>query len=436
MNHPTARIDINPQVATVRPGKAGAVFAALAVLGALGCAGAWVVDARRFFEAYLTAYVWGATIVLGMLFFVLLHHVTDSGWSAVIRRPAEQTLAALPWLVLWFAPVAIGAASGKLFNWVGDHPHDELLAAKRPYLNLSFFFIRQAIYFAVWLWLARVMRGRSLRQDVTRDPRLSVSMRKWSAPGLILYGVTLTFAGFDWIMSLDYHWFSTIFGVYHFAGGVVTALAVLALMMLALEKRPLAGLVGGDVRHDLGKLWWAFVVFWGYIAFSQYFLVWYGNIPEETVWFLHRWTGTEAPFDSAWWMVSVAMPLGMFVAPFVVMMPASAKRSARVWVALGILALAMHWLDLWWMVMPVGHPHHLPLGGLWMDASALLAVGGVCGWATYRAMLKAPALPIHDPRLGEALAAGHHGQGDDEDDDDDDDAPATAAAHPATGGHP
>lgn len=377
----------------------------LAVLGSAGCIAGVMTDARQFYFSYLTAYLFCLTLVLGMLFFVMLHHVTDSGWSVVVRRPAEQVLAALPLLAVLFAPILVGTLRGELFGWVTAQGDDPLLAGKRPYLNVPFFLVRLAIYFGVWLGLARIMRRNSIRQDADGQHHYTFAMRRGSAPGLLLYAFTFTFASFDWIMSLDYAWFSTIFGVYTWSGSVVGSLALLALMAVALSRGPLGGLISGDRLHDVGKLLFAFCVFWAYIAFSQYFLIWYGNIPEETIWFLHRWKGVDQP--AAWWPISIALPVGLFLLPFLVLMPAHAKRSPRALVIMSLLLLAMHYLDVYWMVMPVLHPRGPAWSAAWIDISALVLIASASALSVVRAMGRAALYPLRDPRLQESLMAEH-----------------------------
>ena len=366
----------------------------ITAIGAVGCAAGWALSARPFHFAYLTAFIFALTIVLGVMFFVMLHHAVDAGWSVIVRRPAEQCLAALPVLAILFIPVGIGAATGGPYEWV--HATGKIIDAKRPLLNLPVFFLGAVACFAVWQLLAWIMRGRSLAQDRTGDPQLTLSMRRWSGPGFVLYALSVTFAAIDWVMTIDYEWFSTIYAVYVWSGAVVGGLATITLLVLAMRSGPLRGLVPGDHLHDLGKLLFAFSVFWAYIAFSQYFLIWYSNIPEETVWFLHRWTGS-------WRAVSIVLPLGHFAVPFLVMLPAATKRSPRMLVAMSVLLLAMHYLDVYWLIMPRLYPHSVPARQMWIDFAAAMFVAGACAIAVLRAMSLAAPYPINDPRLKECM---------------------------------
>lgn len=395
----------------------------MGLIGLCACAFGWYVEPTQFYYSYLTAYIAVWSTVLAMLVLVMIQHVTDAGWSVVVRRLAEQVLAALPMLIILFLPIAAGLLhptlvgrmgetitekTPGLFDWANPvlTAHDHLYQHKKPWLNIPTFLARAAFYFAVWGLLCRVMRGRSLKQDHTGVARLSISMRRWSGPGLIAIALTLSFASFDWVMSLDHHWFSTIFGVYIFAGAAIAATALLSLMTLAARKGPLAQHVHQDTLHALGQWLFAWCVFWAYIAFSQYFLIWYANIPEETIWFQHRWLGvSNATEPTDWRWLSILLPIGQFAIPFLVIMSAVMKRRPMV---LGIASagmLLMHYLDIYWLVMPELH-HQVQLKFAWMDAGALAMVGGLCAWAVSAALRKSPAYPIHDPRLQEALPAG------------------------------
>ncbi|MCZ7648786.1 MAG: hypothetical protein M5U26_26600 [Planctomycetota bacterium] len=374
----------------------------LAGAGLLGSLAGAAVDLRHTLFAYLVAFLFGLTIVLGMLFFVMIQHLTDAGWSTVLRRPAEQFLAALPVLALLLLPVLLGMQT--LYKWTNESEHaNPLYLVKKPFLNVPFFIFRAALYFLIWILLARIVRGKSLAQDASGDPKLSLSMRRASAPGMYLYAFSVSFAGIDWAMTLDYHWFSTMYGVYIFAGAAAAAMATLSIVSVWLHGGPLKGKLGDAQFHDLGKLLFAFCCFWAYIAFSQFFLIWYANVPEETGWMLERWNGD-------WKAISTLLALSMWVVPFVVLMPAAKKRHFPTLVGISSLVLFAHYVDLYWLVMPVAHPEHVPFGLLWVDAATLCLVAGALGIAVLRALKAHPLYPVNDPRLNEALIAAHgHG---------------------------
>ena len=368
---------------------------AIAALGALAAAAAYAVDARRFAFAYLVGFSFVATLGVGGLIFILIQHLTRAGWSSAARRQMEWLASALPIGALLFVPLAL--LSARIYEWMSPAAlADPLLAKKHAYLNAPAFFGRAAFFFLVWSLLALLFWRTSRRQDSSDEPEIAtVKMQRWSAPAVLVTGITLTFAGFDWLMSLDPRWYSTIFGVYVIAGSIVGSLALLALGTLTLERRGLYGAVSTvEHRHDIGKLLFGFTVFWAYIAFCQYFLIWYANIPEETIFFRRRWIGS-------WKTVSATLALGHFALPFLLLLSRAGKRSPTVLGATATLLLFMHYVDLYWLVMPTldrgaAHPS-------WIDAAGLLLpVGVLLGWLSRRAA-RDPIYPLRDPRLPEAI---------------------------------
>jgi hypothetical protein len=364
-------------------------------LGAVGfgVSGLLAGDGSRFYASYLVAWLFATSIALGGLFFVLLHHATRAGWSAVLRRLAEHLAATMPLLALLFVPVALGLE--RLYPWARpEAAADPLLAAKSAWLEPGFFLARAAVVLGAWSLLAWWFRRRSLAQDSTGDPAISRRLKALAAPALIVFALTLTVGAFDWIMSLEPHWYSTIFGVYFFAGSVVAVFAT--LILLALAARPALGeVVTAEHFHDLGKLLFAFVVFWAYIAFSQFMLIWYGNLPEETLWYAHR-TGP------GWEGATVALAAGHFVLPFFFLLSRAVKRRAPTLVAGAVWMLAMHYLDLYWLVMPSLDPAGLRPHAL--DAATLVAVVGFGAGAFGLLMRRRALVPVRDPRLPESLS--------------------------------
>lgn len=368
--------------------------AVLTVIGVIAAGAGVAADSKRFAFAWLTAFTWITTIGLGGLFFVLIHHLTKAGWSVGPRRLAEWVAGILPVCTLLFLPVAV--FSHTLFHhWMGEQAKaDPILVGKSAYLNEPFFYVRAALYFVVWSALAIKFARSSRDQDVSGDVAITSKLETLSAPSTFLFGATLTFASFDWLMSLDPHWFSTIFGVYVFSGSVTSSLAVIALLMIGLEKLGASSRVFTvEHRHDVGKLLFGFTVFWAYIGFSQFFLIWYANIPEETIYFVHRW-------EHGWSFWSYMLIFGHFWGPFFLLLSRHAKRSKLV---LGIGAawmLLMHFVDMYWMVMPtLGTEWH---GFSWIDATPLLACAGVLALWLARRASKDALYPLKDPRLPEA----------------------------------
>ncbi|MCB1034047.1 MAG: quinol:cytochrome C oxidoreductase [Acidobacteria bacterium] len=375
------------------------------VFGAVGIGGLLLTfllatrgeEAReQFFFSYLTSFVFWLSLALGALIFVLIQYATRAGWSVVVRRLAEHTMATLPLFAVLFVPIAFGLHD--LFHW--SHAdlvaEDPLLMKKSGYLNASFFYFRAVLYFAVWSGLALWFRRRSLIQDLSKDPLTTRLLQSVSAPGIVLFGVTMTFASFDWLMSLDPHWYSTAFGVYFFAGCFLAIHAVLILLSLGLQsRRILPGVVTFEHFHDLGKMLFAFVVFWAYIGFSQFMLIWYANIPEETLWYQER-------LQHGWYAVTVALAVGHFALPFFFLLLRDVKRRRGTLRLAALWLLAVHFLDIYWIVMPTLHQHGVKLSP--MDLTAFLGIGGLFCAALGVLMRRGALVPIGDPRLVESLS--------------------------------
>jgi hypothetical protein len=380
-------------------GGAKMLFLGMAVLGLILSGVGFAVDAHQFFHSYLTAYLYVLTIALGCLFFVMLQHLTRSGWSVAVRRLAEVGAWTLPFFAILFIPILFGM--GDLFHWSeeGAAEHDHLIQHKQGYLNLTFFLIRAAFYFLAWTLLARYFMRRSINQDTTKDPLITVQMQRRAAPGIILFGFTLTFMAFDWLMSMDPHWFSTIFGVYTFAGTAVGSFAFLAVVSMTLRRGGcLVHTVRNDHYQDLGRWMFAFSVFWAYIAFSQFFLIWYGNIPEETIWYVHRIEGN-------WKMGSLFLVVGHFLVPFVLLMSRWIKRKPGFVTAIAVWMLIILYWHIYWRVMPNLHHHGIHFH--WIDLACLVGVGGVFLTLYTRKLIGHALVPVGDPRLPESLALEH-----------------------------
>jgi hypothetical protein len=369
---------------------------ALAVVGIAASGLGYGADPEQFYHSWLVAFAYFLSIALGGLFFVMAHFVTKAGWGVVVRRTAENMAITVPLLALAFVPVVLGMHD--LYHWTHADAveHDALIAGKAPFLNSGFFIGRAVFYFLCWSLLALWYRNASVRQDSSGDPGITRRLTAFAGPGIIVFALTVTFAAFDWLMSLDPHWYSTIYGVYFFAGCLVGAFAFLILVAVSMNRSgQLRGVVTVEHFHDLGKLLFAFTVFWSYIAFSQFFLIWYGNIPEETAWYLHRMEGS-------WRTLTMLLAVGHFFVPFFFLMPRTIKRRTG-WLTLGAVWMAaMHLVDVYWLVMP--SLHHEGVQPSWMDLTTLLAVGGLFlagfGWA-----LRAGAVvPLRDPRLIESLS--------------------------------
>lgn len=367
---------------------------ALAVVGVALSIAAAIVDRKRFAFSYLTGFTWLVTLALGGLFFVLIQHLTRARWSVAARRHMEWVSGILPACAALFLPIAV-CAHDIYHHWMGpEAAHDELLRHKAAYLNPTFFYIRAGVFLASWAGLALWIRKNARAQDASPDLGPTLKLRATSAPAILVFGITISFAAFDWLMSLDPHWYSTIFGIYLFAGAATSSLAALALITIALQKAGLLRRVSNvEHRHDIGKLLFGFTVFWAYIAFSQYLLIWYANIPEETIFFRHRWEGS-------WQAVSLALLFGHFVVPFLALLSRTSKRSPLMLGAASVLLLVMHYVDLYWLVMPNLDEHGAHLS--WIDLAGLLGPLGVGAWVLAREAAKSPLYPLNDPYLADA----------------------------------
>ena len=349
--------------------------------------------AQRQYFSYLVAFMYFLSIALGGLFFVVIQYTTRAGWSVVVRRIAENFMATLPLFALLFIPIALNVET--IFSeWVHPHGHHKTLIEKKAgYLNISFFMVRAVVFLAIWSALAWWFRKMSVAQDKTGDHELTKKMQLWSPIGIALFALTSTFAAFDWIMSLDPAWFSTIFGVYFFAGSVVAILASMIVVVILLRRSgALRGVVTTEHDHDLGKLLFGFTVFWTYIAFSQFFLIWYANIPEETMWYYHRTLGS-------WGTVSTILFVCHFIIPFFFLLSHHTKRRPATLLFGAIWMLVVHYIDLYWLIMPTtDHAVHFQAA----DITAMIGVGGLFVAAFGYWSGRDALIPVKDPRLSES----------------------------------
>jgi hypothetical protein len=342
---------------------------------------------------------------LGAMFFVLAFHLTMAGWSITVRRQLENmmTFAPLAGLAIVFLLLYEMFTGGHLFVWMGKSVADDVIFQRKAgFFNPMFFMIRALVYVAVWALLAWKLRGYSTEQDRTGDRWLSNKARFTSSWGVLAFGLTTAFAAFDWIMSLDYRFFSTMWGVYFFAGAAFVSVPVLILVLMWLQARgTLKGLVNEEHYHDLGKFMFGFTVFWAYIGFSQYFLIWYANIPEETFFMVARKMGP-------WRAWTILLVFGHFILPFWVLLWRFMRRSNALLSLMAIWMILMEVADLYWIVRPLvyaGTPgaEHPFQQAVWLD------VVGIAGpWLLFLGLLakmaaSGPLIPMRDPRLGEAL---------------------------------
>ncbi len=356
---------------------------------------AFRLNPKEFLLSYLVCFVFFLSISLGSLFFVMIQFLTRAGWSVVVRRVSEHLMRNVLVMAVLAIPVLMGARI--IFPWADPviAATDHWVQGKRVYLNLPFFAARAVLYFSIWCGLALTFFRLSTQQDAGKNDELTKRMQKHSTWGVLIFSVSITFAAIDWIMSLTSHWYSTMIGVYFFGGSVMAALAVLSLTLMLLRRSGfLKNVVTIEHYHDIGKLLYGFNLFWAYIAFSQFIIYWYANIPEETFWYLTRMTGF-------WKGVTVFLVVGHFAVPFLLFMSRHAKRNLPVHACIAGWLLFMHFVDMSWLILPNAFPNGV-FPGLSLGAS-FLGIGGILVWATFSRMKRFNLVPIHDPRVDESL---------------------------------
>jgi len=382
------------------------------VLAVLGLGATLAMAAGEHGDRAMFSYLWAfyacLSIALGALCWVMIEHLVRSGWSAALRRLGETTAATLPIFALLWIPIGT-LGYHALYPWT--HETDAILEKKRWFLSDEFFFGRAILYFVIWSAFSFLLYRWSTRQDTetTLEGRVALTHKMWriSGPGVLLFALTSSFAAIDWLMSLQPHWYSTIFGVYLFARSILSFFAFTTLVAMGLQR---AGVLKNAITtehfHDLGKYTFGFTIFWAYIAFSQFILIWYANLPEETEFYLVRLHG-------GWEYVSYALPLLNFALPFLFLLSRQVKRRRVMLAVAALWTLLMHLVDLYWLIMPNYGIHHAVAGGghpephlavSWLDFAALFGMAGVFLAAFGVLLARKKVVAIHDPRLLESLA--------------------------------
>ncbi|NBC25977.1 MAG: hypothetical protein GVY08_03880 [Bacteroidetes bacterium] len=375
-------------------------FYGVGVVGLIASAIGYFLNAEQFFYSYLTSFTFFTSFALAAMIMVMIHHITKSSWGTVLRRIPE-TLSSNFWIWgLLFIPILFGMSS--LYQWTNTEyvMDDPIMLGKVPYLNEPFFIIRQVIYFGVWGYLGYKLHKVSVEMDRTNDWGLTSLLRKVSAPGILIFSLTVAFASFDWLMSLDAHWFSTMFGVYFFAMSFQAFFPAMILITFWLHKK---GLLKNTITkphiYDLGAWFFGFTVFYAYIAFSQFLLIYYANIPEETLWFYHR-------LEGSWAIITYSLIICRFVIPFILLLNRDKKHSKTLLIVASTLIIVMHLIELHWIVMPVLHHHGMALS--WLDITTLLGLGGIFMGLFFGSLKKHSMVPVNDPTLAESLDKHYH----------------------------
>ncbi|MBM4109517.1 MAG: hypothetical protein FJ255_12040 [Phycisphaerae bacterium] len=375
----------------------------------LAIAGGFVANGKHALAALLVGNMAVLSICAVAMILTMAFHLVNAGWWAGFRRQIENIATLTP--VFGATTVAIAAADyyvlgGSLWGWMGTQYAATdlayLLEKKSAYLNVPFFFGRAAVYVVVWAILTQVLFRLSRKADAAPDPSLTARARFTSAWGILVGALTVAFASYDWIMGLDFRFFSTMFPVRFFAAGAFAGVAVLVLVLVLLRRRGrLEGVIGAEHYHDLGKLMFAFTVFWAYIAYFEYFLYWYGNIPEETAYFTERATGAWKPFF-------YALCFGHFAAPFLILIFRGVKRNPRLLTLVALWAVFIHVIDMVFLIRPMvyaGVPaaQNPGLGALWIDIAGAVGMLALFGGLLARRIGSGPLVGVNDPRMTEAL---------------------------------
>ena len=372
----------------------GAVLTLLMIIGAF-------LDRGHFFHGYLVGFVFWTGITVGSLALLMLQHLTGGAWGLIIRRVLEASTRTLPLMLLLFIPVAIGLKY--IYPWTDSAVMNSTAALqkKASFLNPSFFILRAFVYFAIWSTLAISLNWLSLQQDRAASREVRKRMLMISGPGLVVTIICITFAAIDWVMSLDPSWYSTIYGLIFVAAWALSALAFTILMMNWLAARePMDTVVQPRHSHDWGNLTLTLVMLWTYFAFSQYLLIWSGNLPEETTWYVARKHG-------GWGAIALTIVIFQFAFPFLILLSRATKKNLQRLATLAALILVMRVMDVIWLIEPTYSRGDFVFN--WMDYIAPLAIGGLWVGTFAWQLQKRPLLPLNGPQLEQAVAVVHAG---------------------------
>jgi hypothetical protein len=381
------------------------------IIGVIGFVVCGIIGAMSGFDraawSGLISFNYWLGLALGSMALMMLHQLSGGRWGVVVRRPLEAAANTLPLLAGFFLLLMVFGMD-TLYEWaIPSHVEgDHILEHKASYLNVPFFALRAVFYFAVWYGMTTIFRRLSLKQDETGDPRIGDKLRTLSAPGIVAYVLTISFASVDWVMSLDAHWFSTIFGVLTLGGQGLSALAFgVAIVVLLARSEPMASVVKPLNYHDLGKLMLAFVMLWAYFNLSQFLIIWAGNLPEEIPWYLRRMAGH-------WKWLGLGLVFGHFAFPFLLLLSADLKKRGSTLSKVALLVLVMRAVDIIWLIAPEFHGESDAgwISGFAMDIAAIVGLGGL--WVAWfcRSLGSRALIPPHDPNLAalEATKKGRH----------------------------
>ncbi|HUL75038.1 MAG TPA: hypothetical protein VLT86_18135 [Vicinamibacterales bacterium] len=375
----------------------------IGAVGLLGMAVGFLTLERQFFlQSYLIAFIFWLGISMGSMALLMVQYLSGGGWGLFARRVFEASARNLPVMAVLFLPLAFSLPV--LYPWARpDALADKAIQAKAAYLNPQFFYLRAVLYFVIWMALTFTLSRWSKEQD-DNAPRLpgpkDGRMRALSGPGLVLYMLTLTLMSVDWVLSLEPHFTSTIFGILMLGGQGLSTMAFTIIALAALSRsRPISAVASEENFHDLGKLMLAFVMLWAYFNVSQFIIIYQGNLPEEIPWYINRLTGP-------WMPVAVAVLVGHFVVPFSLLLSRGWKRKGTSLARIALFILVMRVIDITWTIGPIFRHNGTTLH--WLDFAAVLGLGGVWLFFFYRNLGARALVPAHDPYFKDALAHGGH----------------------------
>jgi hypothetical protein len=360
------------------------------------CAIGWFFSPDQFFRSYLLAFIFWTGLTLGCLGILMMQYVTGGAWGIILRRTLESATRTLPLLIIFFLPLLLGLH--RLYIWTDKEvvAADPLLQHKHPFLNIPFFVVRAAIYFTFWIALIFFLNRWSREQDETGEPKLAWRLEHLSAPGLFFLSVTLSLALIDWVMSLEPRWYSTIYAVGFMAGEMLAAFAFsIAVVILLSAGPPLSDVIEARHFRALGNLLLTFVMLWAYCAFSQYLLIWSGNLREEIPWYLRRTSG-------GWGWVALALIVFHFFLPFFLLLFREIKDHTRTLIVVSIIVIILRFVDLFWLVKPAFYREGFSLH--WLDFTAIAGLGAIWLTVFIRQLSARPLLPLNDPYREEAFA--------------------------------
>jgi hypothetical protein len=378
------------------PGSAGIerISGVVGGLGLLLCVAGFFANRAEFFQSYLFAFFYWAGFAFGGLGILLMNNVVGGKWGVTIRRLLEAKVRTIPVIFLLFLPILLGLPY--LYPWANDilH-HNKVVQHKAGYMNVPFFIIRVFIYFAIWIFMGFRVQKMTDRQDETGDPTLIVRLRQFSAPSLLAFVLTATFAFIDWVLSSDPEFYSTVYGAMLLIGDALQTFALSIIVLISISKEDrFGGRISPKLLHDLGNLMFAFTIFWTYLAASQLIIIWPANLPQEIEWYLLRTRGF-------WRVLTWVIALSMFAIPFLALLSQARKRNPKRLMRIAIWILLARVIDVFWVIEPTFRNKGFAL--YWTDFAAFIGVGGIWLYVYLGQLRRRPLLPLHDPRLAEPL---------------------------------